>query len=175
MPTIGALIASALEMSDVSELNKLGNPRDDLFPAILTQMLGTFIATRKAAEIVDFHIEMICKIILAIHEIGTPCAVLLAKQIVARIVERETMVLKSEHYNLSVVEGTKLASEDFDMATAENVVDELYEEEQHEEEEDEAAFSSLDAFDVDNTQDDDDIAVDEDDQPLIHVGDEAGW
>jgi hypothetical protein len=173
MPSIGKLIIYAFEINDIDELNKTS---DDLFPSILALMLDLFIAERKAAEIVDFHIETICRFILAIYEIGTPCAILLSKQIVARIVEHENMMLKSDHYNLSVVEGTKLASDDFDMAMSDNIINETYEgeDQQNGDEEDETVFS-LDAFDVDDARGDDDIIVDDDDQPLIHVGEEAGW
>lgn len=167
MPTIGKLIMSVFDASNVRDM------REEQFPEILSQLLDIVVATRKPSEIVDFYIEFICKLILAIHDIGTLCATLLSKQIVAQIIERENMMIKSEHYNLSVVEGTKLANEDFDTAIAENILDEGYEEEEQEGDEDEKNPFSLDAFDVDDARGDD--IADEDEQPFIHVGDEVGW
>jgi hypothetical protein len=169
MPSLGALLAE----------NGLA-PRDALAPdLVLSRAIELFAELHKPAEIVDYYLETFCAILNAISASKAHLCAAFAHSALARILARENITIKGEHYNLSVVEGTKLASDDFDSSANQAGYDENDEDDVQnaldEEAKDDMDPFSLDAFDMDDERADDDI-VDPDDEPtLVHIGDEVGW
>ena len=92
---------------------------------------------------------------------------------IAHIINMENTTVKSEHFDLSIVEGTKLASEEFEVAVADTIAANISDAINADEDADITTVDplSFDSFDVDEREDN----MDEDEQAFIHIGDEVGW
>jgi len=163
MPKIATLLARAFDVDDARE-----------FPSVLSRAFDIFAATRKPMEIVNYFTESLCRILLALRDPASECATTLARIAIDRILAMESTSLKSEHFDLSIVEGTKLASEEFEVAVADTIAASISDAINADEDEETTAVDplSLDAFDVDDAREDN---MDEDEQTFIHIGDEHGW
>lgn len=151
------------------------------FDLVLLRALDIFAELHKPAEIIDYYLEMLCTILqtIASSKVAPHICSVFAHSMITRILARENITIKGERFNLSVVEGTKLASDEFESAGATTVFDELEDPEIEENviDEDlkeEADPFSLDAFDMDDTLVEETTDPD-DTQTLIHIGDEVGW
>lgn len=143
-----------------------------IFNAAITH----FANTHKPAQLVEFYLEVFCKLLLAINSRGTIHAAF-ARSVLAYIIEIDNLSLKHEHYNAIITEGTKLISEQAmhysdEIDDDEAEVDEDVQQDTREDDEEDSRLNpfSLDAFDMDiDTLDEDDGS------PTIRMGDEIGW
>ncbi len=153
-------------------------------PGATMSALDQFAETHKPSEIIDYYLEMFCALLLSIFKSGSAGAAF-ARLAIARILARENTIIKPEHVNLSVISGTKLASDDFEMGSADDLArfdetldDTAVPESESGPDDDETAEQedpfSLDAFDIEDGREEE--VVDQDDaDAIMHLGNDMGW
>lgn len=152
---------------------------------IIARAIEIFGDTRKPAEIVNYYLELICTILLAIEssKVGSQICSALARTIMTTIMARENITVKAGRFSVSVVEGTRLLDGDLDTGPMEafdgfedSGIDAEQEDEDMKEEQD--AYS-LDAFDVDaNVLEEEGPGAFHDpdeEEVILHIGNEVGW
>ncbi len=154
---------------------------------IIADSLDIFALAHKPAEIIDHHLEVFCAILLALNANAKQCptCAILAHIFLDRAISGEKTMLKAEHYNLSIVQGTKLASDESEIGSlsgAVSAIEEADDEEDirataevDEDDDEEANPFSTDVFDLDDTRADDEIIDPEDTDTIMHIGNELGW
>ncbi|MCK9602851.1 MAG: hypothetical protein M0R66_00510 [Candidatus Omnitrophica bacterium] len=144
----------------------------------------------KTAKIVDFYLETLCRVLSALAQYkpradgaaaapSRPLTAVFARTFVAHLFARENITIRGDRFSLSVVEGTKLANDDFDIAASDPAAM-LYDEYEDagaeivpaddDARDGETDPFSLDSFDLDHGDDD------ADDGPVvIRIGNDVGW
>ena len=191
MPTLSAILFdSALGMQ--STPSEFGDRARSSFDAVLSRAMEIFANSHKPMDIVNYYLEMICTILstIASSKVAPQICSIFARAMMKYIIARENMTIKSDHVNISVIEGTKLADEEFDISSTELAGLGGYDDAEEttpgatnadfiadDDASTEADPFSLDAYDMDDMLEDDEI-IDPDDTSLassVHVGDEMGW
>ena len=155
------------------------------FERIFVRSIELFAMSRKPVEIVDYYLETICTLLLAIKtsKVAPQLCEAFAQVFIDRVISRENMTIKGDRFNLSVVNGTKLADSEFtsQLVDFDGEKDIEQEERIDDDQKEELDPFSLDAFDVDDAGEEDVIDegvsfTDPDaENPIIRVGTEVGW
>ena len=141
---------------------------------IIIRTAELFSESHKPREVVEYHLETICAILLAINKFSAPSNArgllsAFARTFVARVQERENTTLKNEHVNINMIEGTKLADprddDDVDASAEEDTAAPPDDADIDDEGRD--PFS-LEAFDVEED-------TDEDQGAGMRLGQDMGW
>jgi hypothetical protein len=148
---LGALICS-------SSLSK-----DDNAIAIFNIIITQFANNHKPQEIVDFYIETLCKLLLAISSTklesesnSESIYKIFSRLVWLKFIEFDNISLKHEHYNAIITDGTKLTDlmpdEDDETGIDDNI-------------------SASDPFSIESF----DIEDNDADEPVIRMGNDIGW
>lgn len=136
--------------------------------SIISRVLTEFaFSDREPADIANYYLEMLAKLIHALTTCGNGLCALFAREFFASVDARQNMTMRNEFFNVLVLEGTKLKDARENKYVSDDIDDDAVPNTDYDIDDDERDPFSLDSFDVDD--DDDESGVD------MKLGRDIGW